>query len=60
MTTQQFFKFCDGHIQEIKHILVKEENDQGEKNLWKRFDNCCAIPDTRERHRLVPIDENMV
>ena len=61
MTIQQFFEFCDEHIQGIKYILVKEEEiEQGEKILRKRFDNCCAICDTRERHHLVPIDENTV
>jgi hypothetical protein len=28
--------------------------------LRKRFDKCCKIPETREKHRLVPINENTV
>jgi hypothetical protein len=53
MTTQQFFDFCKKNIQGIKYILVKEEEmEQGGHFLRKRFDKCCKIPETREKHRL--------
>ena len=61
LTPRQLFEFCDKNLLGIKYIFVgAEEVDQNEKDLRKRFDECCAIPDTRERHRLVPINNNTV
>lgn len=61
LTPQQFFEFCDKNLSGIKYMFVgAEEVEQNERDLKKRFDECCAIPHARERHRFVPINKNIM
>lgn len=61
LSPKEMYDYCSEKIPGISYVFVpSQEVQDNELVLKKRFENCKTLPHTREKHRLVPVDVNMI